>query len=118
MSSRLRETKRAAPLNVAGAEDSSTEISETAIAESDAFEHFDLVVDPFGEAVGVGAVESVENVGLPVFQHRQAGGILWQIGNERMCAKGAKAFLRLQGAGRIHEVVEYFFEQIRFSQIA
>ena len=107
-----------APLAVGRAEDSSTEILETAIAESDAFEHFDLVVNPFGETVGVAAVESVKDVGLPVFQHRQARGKLWQIGNERMCAKEPKAFFRLQGIGRIHEVIEYFLEQIRLSQIA
>jgi len=55
------ERKRTAPLSISRAENSSAEIFKAAIAESNSFEHFDLVVDTFGKSIGVGAAESAED---------------------------------------------------------
>lgn len=56
-----RERKRTARLTIDCAENSSTEYSETAVAEGDSLEYFDLVVDPFGEAAGIGAIKRVQD---------------------------------------------------------
>ncbi len=45
---------------------------EIAEAKGNALEGFNAVIAAFGKAVGVRAVKSIEDVGLPVFQHPSA----------------------------------------------
>ena len=77
------------------AENPDAKITKTAISEGDTLEYFDFVVDTFGETIGVGTVESVEDVRFPVFQHREAGSKLREIGDKRMSTKDSEAFFCL-----------------------
>lgn len=72
---------------------------EIAIAESCAFYGFDLVVAAFGEAVGIGAVKGVEDVGLPVLQHGQDRDELRQVGQRSIHPKRSEPLLSLLRRG-------------------
>ena len=61
------------PLKDDGGKDASAEVAGIAIAVSNALDDLNGIVDALGKAVGVGRIESVEDVGSPVLQHGKAG---------------------------------------------
>ena len=53
-------------------ENAGTEVGEIAKAKGSALEGFNRIVAPLRESIGIRAVKSIEDIGLPVFEHPSA----------------------------------------------
>ena len=68
-----------------------TQIAEVAVAESDPFYHFDLVVGTFREAVRVRAVKGVQDVLGPVSEDTHQGFEFRKINGSRIQGEFVKS---------------------------
>ena len=93
-----------------GQKDTASEIAEVTVAVGDALNHLNGIVATLSEPVGVGAIEGVEDVWLPVLQHGETILELGDIGGEGKHTESAQAFLCLQRILGCHEFIELLFE--------
>ena len=53
-------------------ENAGTEVGEIAKAKGNALQSFDGIVAAFSKSIGIRAIKSIEDIGLPVFEHPSA----------------------------------------------
>ena len=104
-------------LGVEGEQDTAAEVVEGTVAEGDALNHLDGVVAALGETVGIRTVEGIENVGLPIAQHGEAGVELGNLSGEGKGAKDTETLLCRYGIPGRHELVELLLQQVGLTQI-
>jgi len=90
---------------------------EVTVTISDALDNLNGVIAAFGEAVGIGAIEGVQDVVLPVLKHGETCIKFGDIGNMGEGTESFEALAGFSAVGRSHKLIEFLFEKISLPKI-
>ena len=94
----------------------STEVGEIAKAKGNALQSFDGIVAAFSKSIGIRAVKSVEDIGLPVFEHPSASGEFGKLKTVAGIKPFGEQLLSGGAAFCVHELKEKLLQGVSLIQ--